>query len=703
MLGGFPTSIWMRHLVSVEFGEGLTVGAARKAEWNKANRAAKNASQARHPRIKNAKPFAGFDGEGWADDSGSHQLYLLRAGESELYTGKPLDSWEIFDWLCSLPRNVYYVGFGLGYDWSMMLRALPQERFLRLHDRTGRTVGDRGVCLPVDWGPFRLDWIAGKRFSVWRSDTNKRTRFNVEDVLGCFQSTFARAIEVWRVASEAELDFISEMKQFRSEFGRLAAEPGGLDKIRRYNELECVLLARMMERVRDACDAQKINPSSWYGAGQLAQSILRKHRARDTMELDHSTVERLAGEAYYGGFFDVSTVGYFPTLYEYDIGSAYPHVMRSLPCLTHAHIRAGVGRGRTLYRVRWEPRKGCVPTWGAFPVRHSRGERAFAGDEKTFMDMVGAQSFTPGTLYYPLHGEGWYWDSEVGAVLNRGEFSLQYLDSWTLEKTCDCQPFEWIPELFEYRKKLGKSGQGMVLKLGMNSLYGKLAQHVGRPQFASAVWAGMVTSGTRGMIHDAIRRAGSENIVMVATDAVYSRKPIEGLKLGSGLGEWEAQEFERYVVVIPGLHYAADASKLKTRSVPVTLIREALGRIESHWYSDQRWDPIVFRLEAFISCQLAYQLKRPDLRGEWVDLPRSIRFGSPDKRRIPLEVVSGDSVELPLWENVDRLPSGHRSEWDYAEASRMAQEREAGVPSFASIADSQPDYLDPVAFWEWSR
>lgn len=689
----------------VEFGEALPVGREReqetKREWNRANRERKNAWQGEHPRRKNIKPFAGFDGEGWDTDEGEHALWILRAGEHELFTGKPLDIYEILAWMVELPRDVYYVGFSLGYDWGMILKHLPAERFRRLHDRESRTVGDRGVTFPVDWGPFRLDWIPGKRFTVSLAE-DKSKRFMVEDCFGCFQQSFADAIEHWRIPTAEELGFIERMKAYRSEFRELAQTPEGLEGIREYNALECRLLARMMERVRDACDAQRINPTSWFGAGQLAQAILRKHKAKDTFGEFDQKFMGYSSEAYFGGFFDVSEVGIFPGMYEYDISSAYPHVMRTLPCLAHAELRPGnIANGRTLYRVRWSPKGG--PTWGAFPLRHARGEKMVDGTEANFLDALARPSFTPGTLYYPTHGEGWYWDVEVAAVTARDDYYIEVLDAWTLVRKCDCEPFAWVPELFDYRKKLGKSGQGMVLKLGMNSLYGKLAQRVGRPQFANVCYAGMVTAGTRGMIHDAIRFAGPENIVMVATDAVYSRVPIVGLDVGEGLGRWEAKEFGEYIVILPGLHYAGDATKLKTRSIPLRVIRDSLERIRRHWYSPERWRPIEFVLEGFISNQLAIRLGKPEIRGEWRRVGRSIRFGSPDKRRIPYEAVEGDSVRLPLWENVDRIPSGHMSEWDYAEAIRQVHERRTGEPHWDSLIGDQPDFIDPVAIWEGGR
>jgi hypothetical protein len=679
-------------------------GSARAAEYEREEnrKAAKRAHAKSHPRerSKRFRRFAGFDGEGWAGPGG-HNLYILRAGGHELYTGRPLGAMQVFAWMVNLPREPLYVGFALGYDLTMILRGLPRERFDKLYARESRTVGERMMTLPVDWGPYRLDWIPGKRFSVHLAEDRSK-RFDVEDCLGCFQQSFVTAVKAWKVASDDDLAIFEDMKAKRSRFHEVAAEPGGLDRIRDYNDRECIVLARMMERVRDACVAQEIHPTSWYGAGQLAQALLRKHDAKSFASKfpDAPTFMRKAADAYYGGFFDTSEVGIYPRIWEYDIASAYPHAMRNLPCLAHASLQRGFSAfsgSRSLYRVRWKPAGPGEPSWGAFPLRHSRREKALRSEPATFYEAMATKSFTPGTLYYPLHGEGWYWDREVEAVMSRGGFNVEILDAFSLERSCDCEPYGWIPELYEYRKALGKSGQGMVLKLGLNSLYGKLAQHIGRPQFANPILAGMITAQTRAMIHRAIGLAGEENIVMVATDAVYSKVPIEGLDLGDGLGQWEAKEFGKYMVILPGLHYAGDSSKVKTRGIPARVIREGLARIEAHWYSPQRWEPIRFPLEAFISCQNAYHIGRGDWAGQWMQVPRSIHFGSADKRILPLDEFGGDAVKLPLWGNLLHIPSGHRSEWDYSVAVRKRQEASQGYPEVESLGDAQPDWFDLTA------
>jgi hypothetical protein len=46
-------------------------------------------------------------------------------------------------------------------------------------------------------------------------------------------------------------------------------------------------------------------------------------------------------------------------------------------------------------------------------------------------------------------------------------------DLWIARQECDCQPFDWVNELYEQRRRNGSNTRGYPLKLGINSLYGK--------------------------------------------------------------------------------------------------------------------------------------------------------------------------------------------------------------------------------------
>lgn len=680
-------------------------------------------------RITN-RPFAGFDGEGW-DVNGRHQLMILRAGDAELYTGEPLRLAHILDWLVTLPRDRIYIGFSLGYDLNMMLRQLPMGVFQKLYERESRTFerdGRYGTRLAW-WGRFGMDWLSGRHFYV-RTMGPPGPAFRVQDAMGCFQSSFVSAVTAWKVADRDQLRELSAMKDVRGGFAAVAAQPGGLERIRAYNALECDLLATMMERVRAACREAGIRPASWTGAGQLAQGLLvargvadqlPRRRVRDSKGRgvarptdgtgEPSEAAQRAPQAYYGGFFDVSMVGIFPEMHEYDICSAYPHALRRLPCLRHARVVRGVVPGAVaVQQVRWKPAPGFgrdrnlgygpVAEWGAFPIRHGRDHLRVDDSFQLGDQLIRAgRRFTPGTLYYPKHGEGWYWSPEVAAVRTwRPDYRVRVVQSWSIVSECDCRPFEWVPDLYAQRRKLGKSGQGMVLKLAMNSLYGKLAQRVGRPAFANSVWAGLITSHTRALIHEAIGKAGPENVVMVATDAVYTTRPIPdgALTIGTELGQWEYSEHGPYLIMMPGLHTDIDGAKCKTRGIPVRVIREGIGRIVSHWQDPAtRWAPLPFTVHGFMSCAHAYHVGRPELAGSWAQAERSLRFGAIDKRR-PARTMDTPppAAVLPLYR--DGHDSASADQWAIREAERWEGFADSGEIDPLALNDGQPDYTDPL-------
>jgi hypothetical protein len=150
-------------------------------------------------------------------------------------------------------------------------------------------------------------------------------------------------------------------------------------------------------------------------------------------------------------------------------------------------------------------------------------------------------------LMYPLSGAGWYWIEELRAAMQySGVDAFSVFEAWEWQATCDHRPFEWIPELYTKRQALGKNAAGLVLKYGMNSLYGKMAQTVGGGgRFTEFMWAGMITARTRATLL-AAAALGERHVVTFSTDGIgYDALPlgldaITTYRDGEGpLGAWE--------------------------------------------------------------------------------------------------------------------------------------------------------------------
>jgi hypothetical protein len=645
----------------------------------------------RRRSISSTKPFVGCDGEGCGVDELGRQNYMLfRIGERELFTGKPLTTVELLDFICEAPKEVILVGFSFGYDITMICRDLPAERRTRL---LAPLVTGPGKSRYTYFGDFGIEYLNRNYFRVCRTergpDGKRRviegSSRTIYEVFGFFQMSFLKALKNFSIGADY-LDLIERNKEARGTISRIDKET------RDYCAKECYLLAELMEKFRLSCETAGIRPRTWNGAGKLAAAL---HTAHKTLE--RSAVEILvphearvmAAAAYYGGRFEVAKIGAIDgPVYEYDINSAYPAAMRRLPCLEHGEWKKA--RPETLKRV--SPNDLYIAD---LSFDHSRSDFPLCG--LPIRDKHGR-------IFWPQRGRGIYWSPEITAARKLGA-RITFKGGWRYIAKCNCTPFDWVEPLYDYRKSIGKKTEGYPIKLGINSLYGKLAQRVGQPKWGNFIWAGLITAYTRAMLIDAVALSPND-IVMLATDGVYSRKPLD-LQLGDKLGQWEAAEHARMFVVQPGLYWGPP--KPKTRGVPLKFFEQKIadGRtrtdvFEDEWKAyrkaDQR-NPLGAEfptgqvdLTLFIGLRLAQARNKPETAGKWIQQTRTISFDWTRKRRFEHKWINGYVTTYPLPGShdlisvtySDQVSSGAPKLWDEAREE----------------LEDQPDYLDISIPWK---
>ena len=116
-----------------------------------------------------------------------------------------------------------------------------------------------------------------------------------------------------------------------------------------------------------------------------------------------------------------------------------------------------------------------------------------------------------------------------------------------------------------------KTPGGKAAKLVANSLYGKLAQSVGRRPFGCLLYGGLITAGCRVQILDAIAThpLGAEGVVQIATDAATFLEPHPHLPLSDELGDWEERQHKNLLLFKPGCYWDDAARKeLKEGQLP---------------------------------------------------------------------------------------------------------------------------------------
>lgn len=602
-------------------------------------RRARIRKQDRHlDRNRGRRPFAGVDGEGGnialeGTEGLSHEYLLLRAGDHVLETGEPLSTMECLRFLADLPNDVIYVAFFFDYDVTMMLRDIEPPRLARLLDTDCRRIPGRPCSsFALDWGPFQLDYVPRKEFRVRRRkgrhpETGKilwTTWTIINDCGSFFQTSFVKALTTW-LGSEPGMDKviaqIAEGKEQRAEFGHVTQDE------REYNKLECILLARVMEMFREMCDRVNIRPGKWQGPGNLVSAVMKREGMPRNSEIklfdDQPDVVRMANDGYYGGRFEVSRFGEIPgPIYQYDINSAYANTYRLLPCLLHG---------------RWIETKR-LPVGGIYV-----GQVQFSHKRGLNYCTLPLRGKNDGVLLFPEQGSGTYWSPELEVAKQYAE--LEWKGGYRYVPDCDCTAFDWVYDIYRERKRMGSQGTGKVLKLVLASTYGKLAQSVGCAPYSNPMWASLIVSNVRAvLISAALSVEGGKHVVMLATDGIFTTKPIPGLPLGTELGEWDLQEHENLFTVQSGIYFIPGKAP-KTRGTPQRRVLDHEQDFRDTWRRILRTgsaETVSIPLNTFIGLRLALARGKPNLAGTWVDITKEIGFDWHTKRFDG--IVSGNSL-----------------------------------------------------------
>lgn len=477
--------------------------------------------------------WIGVDGEGVGRDP--HRYVLMASSDGDVIERRTgLHTAECLDFLLSHgTRDARIAGYYLSYDWTMILRDLPDLALYTLlrPELRARPKEEGGGFERVSWGPYKLHYLAG---AVWISRGSRKV--TVWDLGKYYQGPFVEALKDWDLAPDVRAH-IAEMKNQRADF-----EWKDRKRVREYCLAECVALAELAECLEQAHIDAGIKPRAWHGPGSTASALLGREGIEDKLGPPlHPEVRLAAAIAYYGGRAEISCNGpILRPVHEYDITSAYPRHARDLPCLQHGRW----GKTR-VERVASSAAIAIVcgeidrakADWGPLPIRLKNG-----------------------TIVYPRGGASgcWYWAEWQQA--RRFDGRLKFDHAYVYFTDCDCKPFAFLQQVYDRRAEVGKkTGEGRILKLGMNSVYGKLAQRVGPAQYGSSVWAGMITSSTRAQLLSLmLEHKRLDSVVMLATDGLYSTEPI-AVDPTPRLGAWERVDHpEGMTLVRPGIYWTSD-------------------------------------------------------------------------------------------------------------------------------------------------
>lgn len=641
--------------------------------------------------------FIGVDGEGLGEDASVYVLFGV--GDRDITNPFGLRWRECFEFLYGeferYGKNVAFVGFFLGYDFTQILKSLPEDRARMLFTIEGRAKRAHRIKgkepHPVEYQGWQFDLLGNKRLRIrpkkcqCRIVTCKCKKAPwcfLCDVGGFFQTSFLNVIDPknWPagpVCTQEEYEKICEGKARRSSAILDAC-------MREYMHLEIEVLERVMSVLASGLRSIGItlSPRQWFGPGQAAAKWLKGKvpPSKDLMEVIPGWFNEAARFSYYGGWFEVMMHGHIKgESHEYDINSAYPSIIAILPCLEHGQYTRGRGRPTN-------PPTHCLIKARVFAPGKTSGSYVRTSQPAYIGTMPHRNS--DGSICRPDVTEGWYWLDELEASRSAGFIDKVDWKEWVGYEPCNCSPpFAAITELYQKRLEYGKDSPiGKSSKLVYNSGYGKFAQSIGQPQFGNAIYASLITKGCRKTILAAISThpMGSAGVAMVATDAIFFRTPHPSLPLSEKLGEWSYTLRKNLTIFKPGVYWDDETrkqikegkkAKFKARGINAEQFSKQIWLVDS-WYdswhdTDSKtvtWPDVKFESGfTMVSCLQAL------VRGKWrtagkISSTSLLQSSNPYRKRSGIEwdgdyevwrsgiLVKSFDWELEDWEGVVSKP-----------------------------------------------
>ena len=535
-------------------------------------------------------------------------VLFLAAGEdrcaSYLYDAVGLDVERVFGWMLDTLAGARAFGYYFDYDVNQLVAQLPP-----IHQ------GQLAVAGRVTWRQWKIRHIPSKRFTL----SDGRRTVTIWDPSSWAQTSFVKLAESWRLGSPEERATVAAMKARRGDF-----DDAGEGELVRYTTLECSLLAEWVRRILELHADCGIQLRAYSGPGSTASAMVRAVGWKPPVVPDD--VAAIAESAFFGGRSEISRIGPVAgRVYGYDINSAYPAAIAALPEIRGARWRRAREYDAAawgFWKVQWQqPRASC---WGLFPVRGA-------------LLPTGRRSLS---LLYPTEGIGWFHSSEVAAALAVAPECVEVVEGRVFEPAGE--PFAWVRDTAARRMQYKATGdeRAFPLKVGLNSVYGKLAQHSGAAPLQCITYAAAVTAVTRGALLRAAYAHGHD-VFLLATDGILSSAPLD-VPLGTTLGTWEAEEYDGAWMLQAGVYWAG--SKKRTRGIDARTLE--LDDVDTLWRRRGTAGVLKLPSRRVMGYRLAAAQGKLDRTGQWYDSERAVKL-SPNPRRRSYRRHDGAMLTIP--------------------------------------------------------
>ena len=486
--------------------------------------------------------------------------------------------------------------YNITFDAEVILKVFGNE-VLYNYKRTRK--------LKFAFEDYKLDYIPAKSLAI-RKGHHSVIFFDIA------QYYHASLVNAYQQNIGTLDDNYLKIKQKRSGFSR-DYYLRNKKKVRNYCIQDCVLTKELAEHWTDLFyKAFEFYPMRWISSGYLAEKVLINNNI-PLPKFDQISykIQDIAWSSYFGGRFEVLKRGFIGTAHVYDINSAYPYALSTIPDFFSDHKKKNWRKSKRIldnsllgfFKIESRiPNEKYVP-----PFAFNDGRLIFpSGKFQTFCTLAELKQVNP--KYYKI------------------------LDSW---QYCDDNPTFPYKSFVEstYQKRLSlKQAQNplqLPLKIILNSIYGKTGQKVNRRigNIFSPVIFSSITGIARSMLYRFVMENNIENdVVFFATDSVCTTKKLD--YNSDKLGEFSFDNTANDVYVLQNGFYRFN-EKWKQRGLGNLGTKEI-----EHLDTIERGDDLFYTYKVLRSNRLRSSILSDSISdiGKFTTFERQVNLNADSKR-----------------------------------------------------------------------
>lgn len=311
-------------------------------------------------------------------------------------------------------------------------------------------------------------------------------------------------------------------------------------KVIEYCEYDAELTVELAEKLESMLQVSGIDVVKYYSCGYLAKQYLKKHGVSFNPLRDEKVID-FVRPAYFGGRIEFMRRGTFKRVYQYDINSAYPYAITKLEQIIGYKFAKQVDPTARYFFVE------CTVN---IPKDTHFSPLAYRNKQGLITYPTGVLSLTIDCITFnTLKKEGMI--KSVQKVLNvytNGE-----------------KPFKKLVERMYNRRQVAPADENYILKIILNSLYGKFAEkrkdyveieeseallmldgHLTdnkRPRIietevgyfmrkvyysknSNLIYAALITSEIRNLLYKVMKELPPRSLIGTMTDCIFSTVPV---------------------------------------------------------------------------------------------------------------------------------------------------------------------------------